>query len=303
MALEASFPVVDTTSWAWEMVEPMGKPGKRWLRAPDRRSWLWKPVTVQREASTSFPKGEDWAEKIAAELARALGIPAADADLAVRGDEQGVIISNVVPRGEELVHGNQILAAAVAGYPLDLRQEVPGYRVEVIAASLHRGEVGPTPGAPADLDALGVFVLYLGLDALIGNTDRHHVNWGVIRIVDENRMVLCPSFDHATSLGFQLSEARRLQTLAADDGVERYAMSGRSRPFEGRPGLVDLLVEGIRLRPQAADVLSARLSDLDEEALAELIDRTPNSRMSQPCRRFVQEMVMINRRRILHVCH
>jgi hypothetical protein len=56
MADEAGFPVVDITSWAWEMFEPMGKPGKRWLFDPDGRSWLWKPVTIQREASTSFPK-------------------------------------------------------------------------------------------------------------------------------------------------------------------------------------------------------------------------------------------------------
>lgn len=298
---DAPFPVISVDDWSYEWPEPMGKPGKRWLADPDGRSWLWKPTTLQREQHQTFAKGEDWAEKLASELARLLGIPAADADLATLGGQAGVVIGNVVLANAELNHGNQLLAEVVAGYPIDRRQEVPEYRIETIAEALDHAGVRPPPGSP-ELDALGVFVSYLGLDALIGNTDRHHGNWGVSRNLSEGQMTLCASFDHATSLGFQLSDDGRRRHLDEDGGVDRYAQRGQSRPFAGRPRLVDLFVAGLRLRPEVATALVSNLQRVDEETIRDLVGRLPQERMSQVARRFVCNMWMSNRKRIIDVC-
>jgi hypothetical protein len=51
----------------------------------------------------------------------------------------------------------------------------------------------------------------LAFDALIGNTDRHPENWGfLVRISQEGRpqWSLAPIFDNATSLGYELTEAK-----------------------------------------------------------------------------------------------
>jgi hypothetical protein len=298
---ESPFPLIDVTDWTWTLSEPMGKPGKRWLTDLRGRSWLWKPVTMQREATTTFPKGDDWSEKLAAEVARLVGIPAAEAELAWRDSEAGVILGNLVPSDGELVHGNELLAAVVEGYSRDLRQEVPGYTVEGIASALELASVAAPDGAPSELDAFGVFVEYLALDAMIGNTDRHHSNWGVIRGADGGQ-TLCPSYDHATSLGFQLSDARRLRDLDEAGGVARYAERARSRPFQGRPSLIALFADGLRLRPDAADLLVPALERLDAGNIALLVESVPAGRMSQPSRRFVLEMLTTNRRRILDAC-
>jgi hypothetical protein len=70
-----------------------------------------------------------------------------------------------------------------------------------------------------------VFASYLVLDALIGNTDRHHMNWGVLDDPGSPR-VLAPTFDHASSLGFLLSDEQRnlrLDTTDPRQTVEAYA--------------------------------------------------------------------------------
>jgi hypothetical protein len=47
---------------------------------------------------------------------------------------------------------------------------------------------------------------YLVLDALIGNTDRHHENWGILvkRTPTGRSGIIAPTFDHASSLGREL---------------------------------------------------------------------------------------------------
>lgn len=74
---------VDVSDWELLEIEPMGsKPNKEWLfqprgtepRADTQARWLFKPRTRQRHRSVTFPKGDDWAEKVAGEIARVLAI-------------------------------------------------------------------------------------------------------------------------------------------------------------------------------------------------------------------------------------
>ena len=52
---------------------------------------------------------------------------------------------------------------------------------------------------------------YIVLDALIGNTDRHHENWALLRKKINNKWSgqTSPSFDHASSLGRELEDRKR----------------------------------------------------------------------------------------------
>jgi len=49
------------------------------------------------------------------------------------------------------------------------------------------------------------------LDAVIGNTDRHHENWGILLRRTKRRWMgmLAPTFDHASSLGRELRDETR----------------------------------------------------------------------------------------------
>jgi hypothetical protein len=67
----------------------MGSKAKVWLKSPDEENWLFKYVRRDDE------QGEDWPEKVAAELAVAFGIPAATVELAERSGKRGVISLDV----------------------------------------------------------------------------------------------------------------------------------------------------------------------------------------------------------------
>jgi hypothetical protein len=140
------------------------------------------------------------------------------------------------------------------------------------------------------------------LDALIGNTDRHHMNWGVLDDPGSPR-VLAPPFDHASSLGFLLSDQqrnRRLDTTDPNQMVEAYARRGQSSSFEGAPGLVALAAEAARAcpNPAAGDWL-ARVAGYSLDSFDAILDRMPDARMSQSSRMFAKRLVAENQRRLL----
>ena len=207
------YEILDVSGWPTQADEQMGSKRKVWLEGPARGSYLFKYV---REDSVGGTYGDDWAEKIAAELARLVGVPTAHLHLADRGGLPGVISRRVNDPAEvELVHGNELLGARNAGYDKDLKREHPLYTVEAVQECL-RGA-----GAPADhhgvrdLDAFDVWAGYLLFDAWIANTARHHENWAVLidRQADNTR--LAPSFDHGSSLGFNRRAPRAAVDAAA----------------------------------------------------------------------------------------
>ena len=71
----------------------------------------------------------------------------------------------------------------------------------------------------------------LTFDALIGNTDRHAENWGLLRGGrDESRAtpewVMAPAFDHGTSLGYEILE-KDLQGYSEAAAIEKHILKGR----------------------------------------------------------------------------
>jgi HipA-like C-terminal domain len=304
------YPELDVTSWEVVEVEPLGsKPYKRWLRKPgvaegileEPVKWLFKPRTSQHLPAGDVPKGDDWAEKVASEIAREVEVPAARIELAKREATLG-IISGDVSVGRNLVLGNVVLFQHDPSYPMNQPRRVPGYTVEAIYAALQELAVGPPPGAPPDQDACSVFASYLVLDALIGNTDRHHMNWGVLDDPGSPR-VLAPTFDHASSLAFLLSDEqrnRRLDTTDPRQTVEAYARRGQSSSFEGSPGLVALAVEAARAcpNPAAGDWLT-RVAGYSLDSFDAVLDRMPEARMSGSSRMFARSLVAENQRRLL----
>jgi hypothetical protein len=158
-------------------------------------------------------------------------------------------------------------------------------------------EVDPPAGIDG-LSAWEVFAGYLVLDALIGNTDRHQENWAVIANHSHRR--LSPTFDHASSLGFQLDDRDRAERLATKDRnrtPEAYADRARSR-FEGHPTPVEVAIECLgTLRASARDLWLGRCQDID--AIMQPIDSVPEHRMSQPARQFASRVISRNCMRLM----
>jgi hypothetical protein len=293
------YEVRDVSDWKIaDFIEAVGTKPKTWLRAPDGELWLFK---ASREGARE-PSGEDWAEKAACEMAALLGLPHAGAELACRNGQRGVISANFVGEGSSLVHGNELLSATNLDYPQDQRSnDTPGYTVDAVREALTG--VNP-PESHAGASAFEWFAGYLVLDAWINNTDRHHMNWGVIKPLN----TLAPSFDHGSSLAFGESDDRRTQLLGREGtSVAEWLERGRTKPFEGMPSMMTVAADALALcsEPHRA-ALTNRLEHLELAVVDGILDEIPGTGpagpvLSDTARTLCKEILRINRERLLNV--
>ena len=272
----------DVSGWEPADEEYLGTKPKQWVRSPQGELWLWKESTIHHDARHgSFRKGDDWSEVVACRVGQGLGLPVAGVRLATRGDQFGVVSRKVLDdETETLVHGNELLAevGVGSGDPHDRT----GYTVGAVASALDG--VGP-PVLSDDLPtAFDWFAGYLLFDALIGNTDRHQDNWATIRGPAGQR--LSPSFDHASCLGFQVSDEERLERLAGRGNrtITGYAAAARTK-FEGHPTPLAVAVEAITLASEGARRHWVAVFEQSPD-LNDLLQDLPEERMSEPAKRF-----------------
>ena len=270
--------------------EHMGTKRKFWYHDPrDQTDWLFK-----------YPRpntGEHWAEKIAAEVAARLGIPCARVELAADDGHRGSTSQSFLSGSEELVHGNQLLKWTLERYDPDLRFGQSHHSLGNIWRCLDRLFVE----ADAAEVAKRTFAEYLVLDAVIGNTDRHHENWGLVRERHGDGWVgrLAPSFDHASSLGRELLDGKRTGRLEAES-VDAYVVRGRGAIYfdadqERAPGPLELVRHTLpTLLPYIARPLR-RLATLRDSHVLEIVHRIPGHWMSRPARDFAATLIRHSR--------
>lgn len=277
----------------------MGTKFKFWYRHPELGNCLFKLARPDT--------GEDWSEKIAAELASLLGLPHAVYELATWQGQPGIISPRFLPKNTALLHGNDILAGQVSSYP-----RYQGYRVSqhtlsaVIQALTKPGLRLPLQWEPPAgiCEAVSVFVGYLMLDAWIGNGDRHHENWGFVVQSPAGVPHLAPTYDQASCLGRELLDAKRLERLDRQT-VQQYAERSRSAFYrqvgDKHPmGTMEVFRAIAQLYSKSARLWLNQLAQISSQDIKNLWERIPPHRMSQPALEFGYRMLEINQHRLLH---
>ncbi|WP_245908852.1 hypothetical protein [Mycobacterium neglectum] len=309
------FEVVDLTSWIRGEREPGGDEEKRWfgapVEAPFEGHWLFKPRRVvelalskERQDRGDRPdvlvRGEDWAEKISYELARLIGLPAATTELAQttrRSDATlatGSMSRDVRPKHWQLSPGAALLDEVDPEF--DARS-CRGHTLDAIRNAL-LGARGPVNSVFDTWTGFDVFAGYLVFDAWIANTDRHAHNWAVLQSPDVGTVHLAHSFDHGSALGSGDGDDRRARTLAG--GVERWCLRGCASSFEvpRATTLVSLAQQSLEIAsPAAREHWMNQISQVEQSACDDIVARIPN--LSESTRRFVIDVLSINRRRLL----
>jgi len=281
--------------WALEP-EDMGTKTKFWYRDPvDDADWLFKhprPAT-----------GEHWAEKIVAEVAGLLGTPCATVQFAEWEGVQASASKSFVSARRELVHGNQILKWTLIGYDPAKRFQQSDHSIVNIWRCFNER----FRHAEAAEAAKRRFAGYLVLDAVVGNTDRHHENWGVVRERREGRWVgrLAPSFDHASPLGRELRDEKRVMRLESGT-VPAYSERARGAIYlpesTGRgPSPLDLVRGSMPTIGHYFRTPLERLSSLRDSDVGEIMDRIPADWMSTPAKEFSATLIRYNRDRLLEL--
>ncbi len=253
---------------------------------------------------------EDWSEKIAAELAHAIGVPAADVELAELEGTRGIVSPTFLAPHEHLHHGNELLMGLDHEYPQEERYHVGQHTVQAVMSALEHFEASPTPLEAPPIEpwtATAQMVGYLMLDAVIGNTDRHHENWAVTMRGDAAS--LAPTYDHASSLG--RNEPERKARLRVEGGdprvtVEAYVARARSAFYASREATKPLTTleafeAAAALHPAAGRAWYARLARITASEVENLFERLPDDRISAVHRRLAARMIVVNTQRIAEV--
>ena len=240
--------------------------------------------------------GQHWSEKIAAEVAALLRICHARVELAKFRDFQGSTTESFAPSGTSLYHGNQVLERVVQGYDPEQRFKQSNHTLANILRAMSTIFVEPEAANAAK----AMIADYIVLDAVIGNTDRHHENWGVLRerAGDEWKRVVAPSFDHASSLGRELLDPHR-DRLLTNNGVGAYSEKARGAIYwseEDSRALspLELVRRGTVLHPDLFHPALSRLEGLNHETLTSLVDRIPRCWMSSSARCFACALMCYN---------
>lgn len=270
-----------------ERTEQLGSKPKFWFRKGEE-SWLFK----EARANT----GEHWAEKIAAELAHAMNIPAARVELASFEGQLGAACLDFVAaeRGEVLVHGNELLAGQVLGYEKSKIQHQSDHTLDNIRSAIQK--IFPEEHATTILQTLAKYCIF---DAVIGNTDRHHENWGLLFTLElatrTPEITVAPSFDHASSLGRELTDEARLRWLQPGL-LQRYIKNGRggiymaSSDSRGANPLQLARFGALRF-PEYFSPGLAIVAKLQVGTIETIIGNIPHSVMSVTAKHFANEFI------------
>ncbi|MCP5021597.1 MAG: hypothetical protein GY930_07445 [bacterium] len=285
--------------WALES-EPMGTKDKVWYRVPvgDGQPLGAKHLFKRSREAT----GEHWAEVIAADVAEVLGIDHAEYKLARLGEDVGVSTKSFISSGQELIHGNQILARQVHGYAEGKMWQQADHTFANIMDSMNR----VFSEEQHRIEAMRQLCEFLVLDAVIGNTDRHHENWGVVRERAGDGFVgfVAPSFDHASSLGRELvdegtRQACRVKILR--DGHMHWYAEDKARgavywssDSKHCPSPVSLVQMAASDRPELFDGALKSLSMLDRAGLEVIVSKIPDGWMTDLAREFALELMCYN---------
>ena len=269
--------------------EDMGTKTKFWYRDPDGGvEWLFK-----------YPRpntGEHWSEKVAAEVASVIGVRHAKVELAELAGERGSATKSFARGGWALYHGNQMLKWIVRGYEPKRRFRQSQHTLADIFEGMDRVFVRPEAASRAKR----TLAEYAVLDALIGNTDRHHENWGLLRRREGGVLkgFVAPSFDHATSLGRELLDERRDRFLA-ENRVGGYAEKGRGAIYwsedERRgPSPLELVRRAVRTYPDLFRPAVLKLTGIDKNVFSQIVDRIPSDWMTSSARVFAVTLLFYN---------
>ena len=293
-----SYPIVHLTTDSALGKEAMGTKTKEWCKHPtDTRNWLFK------EPRTGT--GEHWAEKITAELGALLGIPCAQVELATFDSVRGTITRNILAGGNEaMVHGNELLAGYVIGYDANRVRGQQSHTWANICAA-----ISARCGEERCKELLGIFAGYLVFDAWIGNTDRHHQNWALIQRRAANNVVyeMCPSFDHASSLGRELIDSKREAHL--HDGLNKYRQHPKARgaiywqEIDSQPlGCIELVRRAYEQMPEHFEPWLQRLKIIGAEPLQVALNNMDHNWISQPAKDFAFALLKANQEemRLIH---
>lgn len=216
--------------------------------------------------------GDCWSEKIATELGKVLEIKIQEVDLAKYNNKQGVLVEYSLARskGEELTEGSILLNEKIEDF-----DEKSTYSYIIVKEILDQ----------YSKEVYENFLDIIFFDALIGNTDRHCENWGIVE-TKEGKIRMISIYDNSSSLGRELhSNTERKKNLLEDETKFNNYINGNKSLIigleENKKGISHflLLKEVLNNNPLLIEKYKRKLEGLSFEKIENIVKKIPEEFM------------------------
>lgn len=207
----------------WPEVEghlSKGSREKKWVYNPSKSG---KSDTLEiflfKESHRRYD-AEFWSEIIANRIAKLIKIPAPEAFCANDGNRYGILQKFFLKlKGKQiieyLVEGGDLITAIDPSFDRKKGERHNVYLVEKVLKFLKKDIIFKD------------FLQLLVFDAIIGNTDRHQENWGLILNVGEKHVRLAPAYDNSDCFGREILEEHIQGFLDDKNKLIRYILRGK----------------------------------------------------------------------------
>lgn len=211
-----------------------GRSEKIWLTSRDEIG-LFKFPKQAIDGSVTY---EHISEKLAYDIATLLDIPCAKIDVGTYNGRYGSMSYRINKSNEELLEAVLFISSLLPDYDSDKLYDYKNkvyYSLQIIFPIIKT------------LGFLEEFFQMIVFDALIGNSDRHHSNWAILRSSDD--IIFSPLYDNGSSLccyvkesdidGILGKDTRRFTSLVTSKSKSRIRIDMYAKK---EPEFIDVLI-------------------------------------------------------------
>jgi len=222
-----NYECINVDQWIKLSVPTKGSREKQWVLRPLKYPHTSVELYLFKESNKRYP-AEFWAEIVAAEIGKLVGVQTPETHCAYMGDKYAALVRFFLTfewydkdqryqQIETLLEGGDIIMGFDPEFDRRKGERHNIFLVEKIFCHFKRE------------DLMEQFYKILIFDAIIGNTDRHQDNWGFIHNNKTKEMGLAPAYDNSTSLGSELIE-EKLSGYLEENGLrlKQYIYKGKA---------------------------------------------------------------------------
>ena len=261
--------------------------------------------------SCLFPRYPEqfWAEIIAYKIGILIGIEVPPAFVAVnkRENKTGAVIEwflNYPGRDIEVKSsGSWYMQQIIKGYDLAKGTQHNFYAVKKLFEALRMGRY------KWNINWIEYWVKTLAFDSLIGNTDRHQDNWGIIWKYKDKKLSplrMTPVFDNGTSMGHEILE-NNFVDFENEEKISKYVAKGYhhmkwkidgSKRFSQVEFLRELLSEYPEMKNVVIGLMGFDVNKLEHDIM-ELTEFKVPCPLSDKRAKFIVKLLLFRRKNIL----